>query len=287
MNQQKTAIIVDSGCDIPKDELEKYDITVVPLRVIYPEKDYRDGIDIEATTIYERFPDEFPTTSTPSIDEIMKVYEEKQKEGYENLIVICISSKMSGTYNAARLAAEEYDDLNVFVFDTKNLSYGSGFFAIWAANKLKEGMKFIDLTQELSKKIENSAFYFYLDTLKYLQRGGRIGSVASFLGDALKLKPVITVDENGVLKTVAKMRGNKFGKQKLIDEVARFAGDDNIWIAVKNGGNEEEGIMLKHILRSKFPNAKIRNAGQVAPSLAIHTGPGALGVAVFKVSEKN
>ena len=112
MNQQKTAIIVDSGCDIPKDELEKYDITVVPLRVIYPEKDYRDGIDIEATTIYERFPDEFPTTSTPSIDEIMKVYEEKQKEGYENLIVICISSKMSGTYNAARLAAEEYDDLN-------------------------------------------------------------------------------------------------------------------------------------------------------------------------------
>ena len=141
--------------------------------------------------------------------------------------------------------------------------------------------------KELSKKIENSAFYFYLDTLKYLQRGGRIGSVASFLGDALKLKPVITIDENGVLKTVAKMRGNKFGKQKLIDEVARFARDDNIWIAVKNGGNEEEGIMLKHILRSKFPNAKIRNAGQVAPSLAIHTGPGALGVAVFKVSEKD
>ena len=175
----------------------------------------------------------------------------------------------------ARLAAEEYDDLNVFVFDTKNLSYGSGFFAIWAANKLKEGIKFIDLTQELSKKIENSAFYFYLDTLKYLQRGGRIGSVASFLGDALKLKPVITeVDEKRSIKkkTVAKMRGNKFGKQKLIDEVARFAGDDNIWIAVKNGGNEEEGIMLKHILRSKFPNAKkIRNAGQVAPSLAIHT----------------
>ena len=287
MNQQKTAIIIDSGCDIPKEELEKFDITVIPLRVIYPEKDYRDGIDIEAKTIYERFPEEFPTTSTPSIDEVMRVFEEKRNEGYENIIMICISSLLSGSYNAARLAAEEFDDLNVYVFDTRNLSYGSGFFAVWAANKLREGMKFVEITQQLPKKLEDSAFYFYLDTLKYVQRGGRIGSVASFIGEALKLKPIITVDSDGVLKTVAKMRGNKFGKQKLVDEVTRFAGDDNIWIAVKHGDNEEECVMLKHILRSKFPNAKIRNAGQVAPSLAIHTGPGSLGVAVFRVSEKN
>ena len=105
MNEQKTAILIDSGCDLPERIRKKYDIEILPLRVIYPEKDYQDGVDINPMMIYQRFPDEIPTTSTPSLAEATDKFDELRDKGYEKVIAIAISSGLSGTYNTLRLAA--------------------------------------------------------------------------------------------------------------------------------------------------------------------------------------
>ena len=134
MNKDKTAVLTDSGCDVPQNFREKYNIWMLPLRVMYPEKDYADGVDIDPVMVYRRFPDEYPSTSTPSLAEVQDIFDEIRDAGYEKIIAITISSGLSGTSNTIRLAAEQQDELEIYVFDTKNISVASGIWAIWACS---------------------------------------------------------------------------------------------------------------------------------------------------------
>ena len=120
MNKDKVAVLTDSGCDVPLNFREKYNIFMLPLRVMYPEKDYEDGVNIDPMMVYRRFPDEYPSTSTPSLAEVQDIFDEIRDAGYEKIIAVTISSGLSGTFNTIRLAAEQQDELEIFVFDTKN-----------------------------------------------------------------------------------------------------------------------------------------------------------------------
>jgi len=283
VNQQKTAVMIDSGCDVPAFVRERYDMMkVLPLRVMYPEKDYMDGVDIDPMMVYRRFPDEFPSTSTPSLAEVLDVLEDIRKEGYEKVIAVCISSGLSGTFNTIRLAASEVEGLEIFVFDTKNISIGSGLFAIWAAEKINEGMSFENITRKMQEKISDSKVFFYMDTLKYLQRGGRIGKVASTIGEVLKLKPIISCDENGTYYTVAKIRGSKFGKIRLLEEVVKFCFGHKVWIVVEEGDAHEEALAMQKLLKDTLHDATILHENQITATMAINTGPGLVGVAVMR-----
>lgn len=287
MNDQKTAILIDSGCDIPARLRERYGIDVLPLRVIYPEKDYQDSIDINPTMIYQRYPDEIPTTSTPSLSEVTDKLDELKGKGYEKVIAFTISSNLSGTYNTVRLVASEYEDMEVFVFDTKNISSGSGLYAIWAAVRLQKGDSFEELCQKLPKKLGDSQVFFYMDTLQYLQRGGRIGKVAGTIGEALKIKPIISCDENGTYYTVAKIRGAKMGKLRLAEEVIRFSLGHKTWMLIKEGAAHEEALAMQELLEchEKLIDKQILSNDQIAATLALNTGPGLVGVAVLRDPE--
>ena len=195
MNEQKTAVLIDSGCDVPAEFRKKYDIWMLPLRVMYPEKDYDDGINIDPVMVYRRFPDEYPSTSTPSLAEVQDIFDEIREAGYEKIIAVTISSGLSGTFNTIRLAAEQQDELEIFVFDTKNISVASGILAIWASFKLQNGWTFEEVKTGLINKIYDSKVMFYMDTLKYLKKGGRIGNVTSIVGEVLNLKPIISCDQ--------------------------------------------------------------------------------------------
>ena len=121
MNSAKTAIMVDSGCDISQEFIEQYDIKVLRLKVLYGDRMYSDGLDIDPLEVYRRFPQEIPTTSTPNMYEVSELVNEIKSEGYEKIIGITISSGLSGTYNAVAMAFEE-EDIETFAFDTKNIS---------------------------------------------------------------------------------------------------------------------------------------------------------------------
>ena len=287
MNSQKTAILIDSGCDLPTHIREEYDIEMIPLRVIYPEKDYRDGVDIDPLMVYQRFPEEFPSTSTPSLSEINDKFDELKEKGYQKVIAFAISSCLSGTFNALRLAASEYEGMEIFPFDTKNISCGSGIYAIWASTLLKKGKSFAEICAALPKKLGEANVFFYMDTLTYLQRGGRIGRVTSMVGNALHLKPIITCGPDGKYDTVAKIRGAKMGKMRLAEEIMKFGEGSNPWIIVEEGNAHEEAMALKDMLEhhSKFGKAKILFNLQITASLAINTGPGLIGATVMRNPE--
>lgn len=276
-----TAILMESGGDLPVELCEREGIEFLPLHVIYPEKDYLDGIDIDPEMIYRRFPDEIPSTSTPSPQEILDKLQSLAERGYKNVIAVTISSALSSVGNSIAAVAQQFRDLNVSVFNTKNISFGSGIFALWAARQLRQGVGYEDLLERMRAKRSDSLQFFYMDTLKYLRHGGRIGRVSSLVGEALHIKPIISCDPDGVYYTVAKIRGARMGKKRLLEEVCRAVGSRRCWVIIGHGEAPEEAEQMKALLHEKLENMEYLFTKQITATLANNTGPGLLGVMAF------
>lgn len=280
MNSAKTAIMVDSGCDISQEFIEQYDIKVLRLKVLYGDRMYSDGLDIDPLEVYRRFPQEIPTTSTPNMYEVSELVNEIKSEGYEKIIGITISSGLSGTYNAVAMAFEE-EDIETFAFDTKNISIGAGLLAMWAAKKLSEGWTFEAVKHGLNDKINDSKVFFYMDTLDYLRKGGRISPAVAILGKALNLKPIISCNEKGTYYTVSKIRGQHKGLEKLMDSLKDYIGDKKAYLAIMNGDGTRYLDIIRARIKEMFPQCEVVVDKQITATMAIHTGPGLIGVGVL------
>ena len=280
MNSAKTAIMVDSGCDISQEFIEQYDIKVLRLKVLYGDRMYSDGLDIDPLEVYRRFPQEIPTTSTPNMYEVSELVNEIKSEGYEKIIGITISSGLSGTYNAVAMAFEE-EDIETFAFDTKNISIGAGLLAMWAAKKLSEGWTFEAVKHGLNDKINDSKVFFYMDTLDYLRKGGRISPAVAIVGKALNLKPIISCNEKGTYYTVSKIRGQHKGLEKLMDSLKDYIGDKKADLAIMNGDGTRYLDIIRARIKEMFPQCEVVVDKQITATMAIHTGPGLIGVGVL------
>ncbi len=284
MNKEKIALLVDSGSDIPENLLKKYNIYVAPLKIIYSHGEFSDGVDIDADTVYSSLKKEIPKTSLPTGEEIQKIFDRIKRDGYEKVFVITISSGLSGTFNAIRMVGEQQKDLEVFALDTKNIAIASGFNAIQAAEYINEGMSWDELKKKVSNNIKNSKVFFSVSTLEYLQKGGRIGLVTSILGSTLKLKPIISCNEDGIYYTVAKIVGKKRSFRKALDLAVEFIGDAKDYnLGVVHGAAKDDALALKETLIGRLPKAKIFADGQISPALGVHTGPGTIGIVVQKL----
>lgn len=280
--EDKCAIIVDSCGDISLELAQELGIRILPVHIMYPEKDYLDGIDIDPLMVYERFPDEFPYTSTPSFGEVHAMFEELIEEGYNQAIFIHISSKLSSTVNTVRLVAAEFEDrIAATVYDTKNISIGSGMLAIWAATKRNEGMPYAEISEKLEEKRYDSHLVFLVETLDYLHKGGRIGKVGYFITSHLHIKPLITCNKDGVYESPAKVRSKKKGYDKILELAASCAIDKPCWISVQHGGDPEGAKKMLEKAKEMLPQAKVVLEKQITASMAVHTGPGLVGLAVL------
>ncbi|MBL1230108.1 DegV family protein [Enterococcus sp. BWB1-3] len=281
MNKQKIAILVDSGTDVPQELIEKYGIYVIPLQIIYKDRVYTDKVDITPEEVYKRLPVEIPSTSLPDGDTITKIFEKIKADGFEKILAITISSGLSGTFNIVRLISEEFKDVETFCLDTKNIGIGSGLQVIEAAKMVEAEMPWAEMKVRLSENVEKSTVYFNVATLEYLQKGGRIGLVASILGNALKLNPIISCNEEGVYYTVAKARGRKKSLEKTLSLIKEFIGNHKkVVLAVAHGEAEEEAKTFYQKLKENFPQAEEIYFGTISPALVVHTGPGLLGIGV-------
>lgn len=283
MNKQKIGFLVDSGSDVPLETITKANMKVIPLKIIYSDKEYTDKVDIHAQDVYDRLEQEIPKTSLPSGEVISEMLQEFKDEGYEKVIAVTISSGLSGTNNMVRLMAENVDGLDVFTLDTKNIGIGSGFLAIKAAEYVEKDLEWNTIKEKLQADVKKSKIFFHVPTLEYLQKGGRIGLVSSILGNVLNLKPVISCNDNGIYHTVAKVRGNKKSIQRAIDLAAEFAGNAKKYhLAIAFGGKTAE-VQVDDIrveVKKKLPNFVKIFEDQISPALGVHTGPGLIGIGV-------
>lgn len=282
MNEQKTAVVVDSGCDVSPEFRKKYDIRLLPFKVRYPEKEYLDAVDIDPMMVYRRFPSEIPTTSTPSPGDVVDLLKGLKEEGFEKVFVFCISDKLSGTYNTVRMVTDSYDlGLKVRPVDTLNISIASGLVAIWAADQLSSGKAFEQVECGLDEIIRKSTVMFYMDTLDYLKHGGRIGHVEYMAAQFLRIRPIIACGDDGAYVTVAKLRGGRQARKRLMEEVKKYIAGRKCWLVVAEGDGHEAAMEAMQALKAEYPDCQILYDIQIAASLAVNTGSGLLGIGVL------
>lgn len=283
MSTDKIAILVDSGTDVPPELIEKYHMFVAPLRIMFSDGEYNDGIDLTAAQLYQRLPQEIPKTSLPSAEIVLQVLDQIRAEGYNKVLAVTISSGLSGTYNMLTLLASNIKDLDIYVYDTRNIAIGSGFSAIQAAEYIAAGMDWHTLKQTMIASTSKSKVFFCLDTLEYLQKGGRIGLVTAMLGTALNLKPIISCNTDGVYYTVAKVRGRQQSLKKVLELAVRFAGNAKKYNIALIGSGQlglNDAASIRDEVLQKLPNRNLLIEGELGCCLGVHVGPGLVGVGV-------
>lgn len=286
---EKLGFIVDSGSDVPKEFIDKFEIEVLPLTVAFKDGEYLDGVTIQPQEVFERMADEIPKTSLPSGEIIHQAFDNLIAKGCTHIIAITISSNLSGTNNSVRLVAEEYEDIEFFLLDTKNIGIGSGLYMIAATKYFEMKNDFQMIKEKLQASIEDGHVFFHIPNLKYLIAGGRIGKVTGAVGTLLNIQPIITCDDEGIYTTIAKIRAsrsNNEGKtlKKMVELMAGAAKDSKGYLLATCGGSPEARKTASQLLvdlKEALPNYEDAFDVQLGSALAVHTGPGLTGCAIL------
>lgn len=280
---RKTVIVTDSSSDLSDEQLAHYGIRMISLRVVCQNAEYRDRIDIHEDELYEILTKELPKTSLPLPDDVSTLYEELIADGVTDVIHLSISSGLSGTFNMVRMITEDFKDrLNVHMVDSKTLSTGLGMMVLAAARALESGASPKDAVKAAQNVRTTQVGMFVIRTLEYLRKGGRIGLVEGVVGSLLQIKPIIYVNDEGIYQTMAKARGYKSAVDTMVQEAKRVFGNSLIHLSVVNGKAREEAEVLLQRLKNELNVADDAFITSVSPVLAIHTGPGLLGIVANK-----
>ena len=274
-------IILDSTANFSKDLKDKF--TVVPLTVNFGEESYADGVEIDNDTFYRKLVtgDVLPTTSQPTPAAFAQVFENIVNEGDE-AVVITISSKLSGTYQSATIAAEDFAG-KVFVVDGYTVAIGTGALGEYALDLAESGKSAAEIAQTLEKEKENIRVYAVVDTLEYLKKGGRVSATAAFAGGLLNFKPVIAIAD-GVVQSVTKGRGNKQANSLMNAEVEKSGTIDFSRPFVIGYTGEDDTLMQAYIADYADMwggNADAIKTAQLGSVVGTHAGPGAVAVGYF------
>ena len=283
MTPQKIALLTDSCADLSPQLAAENQVFVVPLRILCKDGEYRDGVDIHAADIYARLRSgELPQTSLPAAQDISDAFDAIAAAGYDGVIALMLSGGLSGTYNMVRLLAEERRDLTIRVYDSVSGSLGTGMMILQLAEELRQGLDWQTLTERrVPWLIQNTFPFFSVDTLEYLQKGGRIGKVTAMAGTMLQIKPILTFAEDGQLQSIAKVRGHQQVMKKLAELVQNRKGAHRRFnLAVANGGSPEEMEKLREQVASLLPGWEHFWDGEIDGTLSVYIGDGVLGAAV-------
>lgn len=279
-NPEKIALLTDSTADLPAPMREDKPIYVVPLKIRCEDGEYSDGVDITAEGVYERLHrGELPRTSLPEGGVVSDTLDQIRADGYERVIAVMLSSGLSGTYNMVRLQAEQRDDLEIAVFDSRSGSLGIGIMVLQLWEEILSGSSWDTLVRERAPHLVANTFpFFSVDTLEYLRRGGRIGRITALAGTMLSIKPIITFSDDGQLQSIAKVRGRRQVQDKILELLrARFQSGRRYNLAVANGGAPEEMAEFAARLKAEFPNYEHFWEGVMDATLSVYIGDGVIG----------
>jgi DegV family protein with EDD domain len=273
----RVALITDSTSDIPGAWAKQYDITVVPLTIIFGNEQYLDGVELSAEEFYRRLPNErSASTSQPSPKAFLEAYHQAAAKGAEEILTITISSAMSGTIESARQAAQE-SSIPVHVVDGKSNSMGLGWQVIAAARAQEAGGGLKAMLGAVDQARKAMSYYITLDTIEYLSKGGRISEAARFLNSALKIKPMIYVRHDvGAVGASIPARSRKTAIEGLYKEFFKHINTSlPLHITVLHNAALDEAQALADRVQAEYAPKELM-ISIVSPVLGVHTGPRAL-----------
>lgn len=278
---KRISIVTDSTAYLSPDLVDLYDIRVIPLNVIFPDRTYLDGVDIAPAEFFDQLENssELPTTSQPSAGRFEELYRELVEEGAEAIISIHISAALSGTVSSAQVAKANLPDIPIYVIDSKFTAMAQGFLVLEAARALRAGVSAEKVVDMIEGLIPRMNIIFVVDTLKYLHKGGRIGGAAALFGTALGIKPLLFLND-GRVDTLEKIRTKKKAQTRLVDIVAEEATGKKLHCTIIHGDalQEAEALLEEVTARCDCVESYI---SEVSPVIGTHIGPGAVGACFY------
>lgn len=273
------AIVTDSTAYLPSGAMERHGITAVPLTVVLGDRALEEGTEISTRSLALALQKRRPvTTSRPSPQLFAETYREIAASGAEAIVSLHLSAELSGTYDAAVLAAREAP-VPVRVVDTGMVAMALGFCALAAAQTAESGGTVDEAVAAAEKRAAGTTAYFYVDTLDFLRRGGRIGAAQALFGSALAVKPLLQLDA-GRIEPLEKVRTASRAIARLEEIVADRAGEAQVDIAVHHLAAPDRAAALAERLRARVPGLADLHVSEVGAVIGAHTGPGLLGAVV-------
>ena len=278
-------LVTDSTCDLPRDLAKQWDLTVIPCNVHFDDEVYKDGIDIGPDEFYQRLvtSPRLPTTAQPSVNDFVQVYEPLSNEGHD-VVSIHLSANFSGTLNSATQAREAIQSSGqssrpgrIEIIDSRMASTGLGLVVLEAARMVKSGASYDRVVEGVRASLPQVHSYFLVDTLEYLQKGGRIGKASAFVGSLLNIKPLLMI-KDGAAHPVERARTRERGLHRLAEIVRGFAPVKSLSIIYSTTPDDAEA--LKDRLKGLVPEDELI-ISRFGPVVGTYLGPGALGVGVM------
>jgi DegV family protein with EDD domain len=277
-------IATDSTSDLPAALRREYDIAVIPLKIIFGDEAFRENIDLTTKEFYEKLAqtEKLPATSQPSPGEFQEFYEELTKDG-STIISIHISSLMSGTCQSAKIAQSVLTDRDITVVDSKLVASALGIVVLAAAKAVKAGKGKEEILQIVHKMIESVQTYFVVDSLENLEKGGRIGKAAAFLGGMLNIKPVLTIDE-GVIAPFEKIRGKGKALERLVEIAKNFTNTyGNVRCVLSHANVLEEAVKVHERIGTELHCTELMLA-DIGAVVGTHAGAGTLALFFYEAA---
>ena len=272
----KIAILTDSASDITPDMIEGLDVTVIPIRLKIGENNYKDGVNLSKKEFWHKLLTEkvVPKTAQPSPAEFRDYYEELFNKGYEKIISIHISSKMSGTQQVAKVAREMLKrEKDIIIVDSKSVTFGQAYQVLEAAKMIKAGAKLEDILARLYEIADKMKVYFAVSDLTYLEKGGRIGKASSVIGNLLKLRPVLKL-EDGEVSLETKTFGER-GAISYMEKIIKNEGKNSIYLYTAWGGTNQELQSTDILKKTADTMRKVEFKGrfEIGATIGSHSGP--------------
>nr|WP_100373244.1 DegV family protein [Bacillus sp. FJAT-45037] len=281
----KIKVVTDSTSDIPQELADQLGITMIPLNVIFSEDEvYQDGVTLTSKQFYEKISNEdtIPSTSQPTPYQFEELYRDLLNEEDVIILSIHLSSKMSGTYQAAMIAKQSLEESErIHVIDSKRASYAIGIIVVEVANMVQEGRSLEQCLERLDALLKETTVYFLVDTLEFLQKNGRIGKASAMIGSLLKIKPILSLTEEGEVCPYEKVRGQKKAINRIMDALTEQYGKDRIHIGVSHAVNDQLAAELMERMKVEF-NVVSYVLTDIGAVIGAHVGPGTVALSVTK-----
>jgi DegV family protein with EDD domain len=278
-------IVTDSTSDLPSQTAIEHQIKVVPLKVIFGQQTYLDGIDLDIDTFYQKLTNSghFPSTSQPSPAEFYDVYKPLLADPDTHILSVHLSANLSGTYQSACIAKSMLSDdeaARVTILDSKFTCYGLGVIVLELARIVSQNGTLDQCLHRFAQIRSDIRLYFMVDTLEYLQKGGRIGKASAFIGSLLNIKPILTIDDEGFVSPVDRVRGQKNALQKLMEKLKSDFQDQPVHVQILHSQALSTAEQLATEIRAKF-NLRNLEFAPIGPVIGTHVGPGAIAVIMY------